>query len=248
MAFQARLAAAAVSGILLTILQAVSAQTSWTTGATATYYGGSDASGTNQGACGYGNQIPLYGKLTTALSSAFFQNALLCGACYEIQCTGSSYCLSGKTVKVTATNLCPDGSYGGWCDGSKKHFDLAEPAFIVVAQKVVGHFQVQYRRVTCARSGGVRFTMNGNANWNLVLVSNVGGVGDVTAVSIKGSKMSSYASMKRNWGENWEYSGGLLGQSVSFQVTTSNKVTKTFTNIVSSNWQLTQTFSSSVQF
>ncbi|XP_002990688.2 expansin-A11 [Selaginella moellendorffii] len=209
----------------------------------ATYYGGSDASGTNNGACGYGNQLSAgYGYITTALSTPLFEGGDICGACYEIRCAGTGCLPRNPSTVVTATNLCPPGSNGGWCDPPKQHFDLSQPAFSQIASIPYGHVLLQYRRVPCQRQGAIHYTINGHTFFNLVLIENVGGSGDVVGVEIKGSN-TNWMPMARNWGQNWMIGGNLGGQSLSFRVTGSDGRKVTSLNVAPANWQFGRAYS-----
>ncbi|KAF3442109.1 hypothetical protein FNV43_RR16025 [Rhamnella rubrinervis] len=217
----------------------------------ATFYGSSQNPTTLGGACGYDNTFHAgFGVHTAAVSGSLFREGEACGACYQVICNyklDPKWCLRGRIVTVTATNFCPQNNNGGWCDPPRQHFDMSTPAFLRIArQGNEGIVPVLYE--SCKRRGGVRFTLKGQGNFNMVVISNVGGSGDVKAAWLKGSMMRTWVGMHRNWGANWQSNVDVRRQTLSFKLTLVDGQTLEFFNVVPSSWRFGQTFSSPYQF
>ncbi|KAJ7152325.1 hypothetical protein O6H91_19G053900 [Diphasiastrum complanatum] len=216
----------------------------WIYAAHATFYGAEDAVATMGGACGYGNLYQSgYGTETTALSSVLFNNGLGCGGCYQIRCVNSKYCYPGSPyITVTATNLCPANwarptNNGGWCNPPREHFDMSKPAFMKIAFWRAGIVPVAYRRVPCVKQGGIHFNLQGNYWWLLVYITNVGGPGDISKVSVKGSR-TGWIPMTRNWGAAFQVFHSFQGQSISFMITAaSTRETVIAWNVAPPSWK-----------
>ncbi|XP_058077143.1 expansin-A12 [Magnolia sinica] len=238
---------------LILVLERANGQSNGWMAGHATYYGASQNPTSLGGACGYDNTFHAgFGVDTAALSGALFRGGEACGACFQLTCDAHQdpkWCLRGTAVTITATNFCPPNNNGGWCDLPRQHFDMSLPAFSKIARVgSEGIIPVLYRRVPCRRTGGVRFTLKGQSNFNLVMVTNVGGSGDVRAAWIKGSKSSVWVAMHRNWGVNWQSNMDVRNQALSFKLTLADGKTLQFSNAVPSTWRFGETFTSQNQF
>ncbi|PKI56291.1 hypothetical protein CRG98_023310 [Punica granatum] len=219
----------------------------------ATFYGADQSPAAMGGACGYDNTFHAgFGAHTTALSTVLFRGGEACGGCYQVACDyhlDPKWCLRAASVTVTATNFCPPNNNGGWCDPPRQHFDMSVAAFLRIARPGnEGIVPIIYRRASCKRRGGLHFTLKGQSNFHMVMISNVGGSGDVKAVSVRGSRTRTWVPMHRNWGANWQSSIDLRGQRLSFRLTLVDGMTMEFLNIIPSSWKFGQTYSSRSQF
>ncbi|KAK2355212.1 putative expansin-A17 [Trifolium repens] len=239
--------------VLLLCVVRVHVQANGWLNAHATFYGTNQSPTSLGGACGYDDTFHAgFGVNTAAVSTMLFRDGEVCGACYQVICDyriDPKWCLRSRSVTITATNFCPPNNHGGWCDPPHHHFDMSMPSFLRIArQGDEGIVPVLYRRVACKRRGGVRFTLKGQSNFNMVMITNVGGSGDVKGVWIRGSRTGTWLPMHRNWGANWQSNADLRNQRLSFKITLVDGNTLVFLNVVNSNWRFGQTFSSHNQF
>ncbi|KAJ0989784.1 hypothetical protein J5N97_008140 [Dioscorea zingiberensis] len=186
--------------------------------------------------------------MSTGVSGALFDRGKACGACYELRCVDHiRWCLLGSpSIVVTATDFCAPnygrpGDFGGWCNFPRDHFEMSLFSFPQIARMEADIVPVQYRRVKCERSGGVRFRVAGSSYFFEVLISNVGLDGEVVAVKVKGSQ-TAWLPMARNWGQNWQCNAALRGQSLSFELTSSGGRSLTSFSVAPPHWLYGQTF------
>ncbi|CAL9077638.1 unnamed protein product [Musa acuminata var. zebrina] len=222
---------------------AVMTQGPWDT-ADATFYGDMSGNATMGGTCGYGNLFEHgYGLANTALSTVLFNDGEMCGACFELKCVaGPDRCKEGSTI-VTATSFCPPAPVS-LCNPPQKHFDLSMAMYMNIAKaNNSGSIPVQFRRVPCVREGDIGFEFRGNPFWISVLVYNVAGSGDVANLSVRGSN-TTWVPMTRSWGQRWQLSfrPEMVGQSLSFQVTTGDNNTVESVDVAPANWQFGQRY------
>ncbi|CAN0879836.1 EXPA32 [Linum grandiflorum] len=222
----------------------------------ATFYEGGPS--TFGGACDFKDTQQLgYGMNTAAVSSALFKKGESCGACFELRCVDDpKWCKLGpQTLVVTATDHCPPNpslpnDAGGWCNPPLEHFDIAKPAFHTLAEEKSGIIPVEYRRVPCLKQGGMKFSFSGNPWFIQVVISNVGGAGDVKNVMVKeeGGR-GEWTRMERDWGETWKTDNHeLVGKCLTFKVRTSDGRSVTAVNAAPKDWQFGQTYQSRENF
>jgi len=59
---------------------------------------------------------------------------------------------------ITVTNLCPQGSEGGWCNMPRRHLDMAVPAWQKIGRDLIaGVISTNMERVPCVKKGGIKF-------------------------------------------------------------------------------------------
>lgn len=102
-------------------------------------------------------------------------------------------------------------------------------------------------RVSCNKQGGIRFTIEGNPYFDYVLVTNVGGGGDVQSLSIQGGN-GGFIPMNHNWGQFWSAGANLVGQPLSFTVVLGSGVAQQFWDVADNSWGFGSTYEANSNF
>ncbi|XP_042404112.1 expansin-A2-like isoform X3 [Zingiber officinale] len=216
----------------LVALSAVTQQGVWDI-ADATFYGDMSGNATMVagGDCGYGDLFAQgYGLENTAVSGVLFNDYETCGACFEVRCFNDSLRCAPGSINVTVTSLCPPDPRlpgGGLCQPPRKHFDMSESMYVKIATSFhAGSIPIQFRRVSCVKTGGIKFQIKGSGS------GSESGIG------------ASWTPMEREWGQNWQITKTpeLVGQRLSFQVTTGNGKVVVSDNVAPADWQFGQIF------
>lgn len=249
---------AALSITLLSLHQCEASE--WISGG-AWFYGELNGSAADAGACGYKNVTKLsgYGLNTAAVSWFLWDNAAVCGACYEVKCDVSktTKCKSNNSAIVTVTNFCPDSTPGGFCSWANASISLTKKVFTDIIDIPPSTpwipAPIKLRRVNCTKPGFVKFRIVEGTTSNFLMISiyNVAGAGSIQAVEISFNGGKSWTSMYRNWGSNWSLNDGNAynGKPFSFRLTAkATKEVVTAVNVVPAKWFTKAIYTSAVNF
>jgi len=157
------------------------------------------------GNCGY-QTIPSSSfpyRYIAAPNEAFYAKDAVCGACYEVNCTGpydttqANPC-SKKTVIIKVTDNCPTATNTQWCSGDMVHFDLSQEAFTVISPNLgIGVISTQYRRVACPYTTPSKVVQASGVSvwWIKFWLWDVAGWGSVKLVELQYANSATWYAM-----------------------------------------------------
>ncbi|RDX71116.1 Expansin-like B1 [Mucuna pruriens] len=216
----------------------------------ATFYSTSDGYGTPTGACGfdeYGRRMNWYDGSVAGVSG-LWRNGAGCGTCYQVKCLIPKLCdVNGAYLAVT------DQGYGDNTDFvmsprafSKLGINKAASAEL----KKYGTVDIEYKRVPCTYTGNVLFHIketSTNPGYFALVILNVNGIHDVTAVEMWQMESGQWKPLNRNYGAVFDFPNPPSGEiRLRFQVSglyewVDPKI------IIPSNWKAGDTFVTKVQ-
>ena len=129
-------------------------------------------------------------KAFAAINSAKFNDAAMCGACFEMRCTGSSSCCDGglSNITIQVTSECKDTA----CNNDPNGFELSETAFDGISDwhdTSCDSISIEYRRVSCdIPSENIEITnidgIVANGNKYGLWLARVAGIGTIGRVQV----------------------------------------------------------------
>ncbi|KAK7386283.1 hypothetical protein VNO78_26408 [Psophocarpus tetragonolobus] len=189
------------------------------TNSRATYYSTPDCLGNPRGACGYGEYGRTINYGNVAAVSGLWRNGAGCGACYWVRCKVAKYC--GNGVQVVATD------YGA---GDRTDFIMSKHAFSGLgrnpgASKELlkqGVVYISFKRVPCKYPGNIKLRVqesSKNPGYFAVVILNVNGVNDITAVEMCQRGQKRWEALRRAYGTVFDFANPPSGEiRLRFQV------------------------------
>eukprot|EP00878_Enallax_costatus_P003040 GHUV01003238.1.p1 GENE.GHUV01003238.1~~GHUV01003238.1.p1 ORF type:complete len:361 (+),score=78.47 GHUV01003238.1:811-1893(+) len=197
---------AATTGSVAPATTASAAQGSWVNGV-ATFTGAPTVKVVPNGACGYGPmtaaQYPGYLIAGVGASNPLTQGPQQgCGACLELQCTGTG-CDNSKPVTVMVYDNCDK------CAANQ--VNLYATGFSKFASLDLGRVGIKFRQVACAFNGGIVVHIDAfrpeKGGYLKLALRNVAGMAGITSVASRTSDSTdSWHPMKNTYGAIWEAS------------------------------------------
>ncbi|EFJ20137.1 hypothetical protein SELMODRAFT_36179, partial [Selaginella moellendorffii] len=192
----------------------------WQTGR-GTWYGPPLGTGTNTGACGYGElEGTPYDSNIVAIGSETFNNGLGCGACFEVRCVNDTICREEPTTVVVVTDECPE------CPADQLDFSGTAFESLAIegqgdALRARGIISIEYRRKSCDFAANITFEVVPGSNefWIAFVVKYVPGYGALQSVEVQSSGSNTWENAAHLWGAVWQIDGPLTTPT-SVRVTT----------------------------
>ncbi|KAG5102474.1 hypothetical protein AAZX31_17G143000 [Glycine max] len=216
------------------------------TNSRASYYNTPDGLGNPRGACGFEEYGRTINNGSVAAVSGLWRNGAGCGTCYWVRCKIPQYC--GKGVQVVATD-------SGAGDGTD--FIMSKRGFSGLARNVAaskelfkrGVVDIAFTRVPCNYPSNIKLRVHKsskNPGYLAVLLLNVNGVRDITAVEMWQRGQKRWEPLRRVYGAVFDYanppSGAIL---LRFQVGYGYWLPSN--NPIPANWKPGATYDTKVQ-
>lgn len=219
----------------------------YVTNSRASYYSTPDGLGNPRGACGFGGIGKTLNNGSVAAVSGLFRNGAGCGACYQVWCKIPQYC-KANGVYVVATD---SGA------GDRTDFIMSKRAFSGLGRNEAaskklfqnGVVDIAFRRVPCRYPGNIKLRVqesSKNPGYFAVLLLNVNGASDITAVELWKRGQSRWEPLRRVYGTVFDFanppSGAIrLRFQVGFQYWEVSKVP------IPANWKAGAIYDTGVQ-